>query len=70
MNGLKVIIDPRLISRIESVRLHPNRSFSCENCPRTCTREQVTKDLEGNYHCLYCRKPVEEIKSTDDIEGL
>jgi len=60
---MKIIIDPQVISRIESVRLHPDREFSCGNCERTCNRNQVTKDVEGKYHCLYCRKPVQEIKT-------
>jgi hypothetical protein len=62
---LIIVIDPKLASLLDSVRLHPNRIFFCKSCNLNCTRTEVSKDREGVYHCLHCEKPVEDITDTD-----
>jgi len=55
---MKLILDSKLINRIESTRMNPNRQFSCYHCNRTCGRNDVRK-IDGVYLCLICNKPVQ-----------
>ena len=56
---MKVIIDPRLTKRLESIKLSPNRMFTCKPCNRNVDRNGVKK-VDGVYVCLICSKPVEQ----------
>lgn len=66
---MKVIIDPKLTERIESVQLHPNRLFYCARCHSNYKRNSVKK-VQGNYYCLSCGQPVEDISDTDAGQEL
>ena len=58
---LKLVIDPRLKARMESIRISPNRSFYCGSCRVIRDRNGVNRDGKGGYVCLYCGKPIERI---------
>ena len=59
---LKLVIDPKLKARMESIRIAPNRSFYCGTCRVVRDRNGVNKDIAtGIYTCLYCGKQIEKI---------
>lgn len=61
---MKLIIDQRALTP-DSVRLRPNRIYSCPHCNRMCPRKDVSKDAQGNFHCMLCANPVEDVTDTD-----
>lgn len=66
---MKLIIDPKLINRLESEQLHPNRLFFCKKCNSNYRRNSVKK-VQGNYSCLSCGQPVVDISDTEDGQQL
>ena len=69
MKAIKIIIDDKLINRLESNELHPNRLFFCAECNCNYPRNSVKK-VQGNYFCIHDGKPVVDITDTDTGQQL
>lgn len=66
---MKLIIDSKLVNRLESEQLHPNRLFFCEKCNCNYRRNSVKK-IQGNYFCVSCGQSVVDISNTEDGQQL
>ena len=69
MKTIRIIIDQRLIDRLESVRLKPNRFYFCAGCNTNYQRKDVKK-VQGDYFCIHDGKPVTDITDTDQGKEL
>jgi hypothetical protein len=54
----------------DTVRIAPRRVYKCKQDNRIMSRQHVTKDHNGKFHCGSCGSLVEDVTNTETGESF
>lgn len=54
----------------QTIEIRPKRVFACHKEGYKLTRNEVTRDGDGNYRCKSCQEYVEDVTDTETGQEL